>query len=89
MTEGGAFHPVWLEERVKWSVLLGGNIRGEVRVRVLGKHKNNAAEEQVTCPKMERLLQFAQSYDCDMKLYRNNCRMFCARMEREVEPLVE
>jgi len=87
MTEGGAFHPVWFEERVKWSVVLGGNIRGEVRVRVLGKHKNNAEEEQVTCPKMERLLQFAQSYDCDMNIYRNNCRMFCARMEREVERL--
>ena len=34
--------------------------------------------------KMERFLEIAQSYDCNMNLYTNNCRIFCARMEREV-----
>jgi hypothetical protein len=99
MTKGGERHPVWYNEAVKWNVLLGGTIRGEVRVRFLGRNGTQddsdaaAAEEQTTndgsrtsmSPQMERLLQIARSYNCDMNLYGNNCRMFSARMEREVE----
>ena len=37
--------------------------------------------------KLERLRSIAESYDRDMNLYTNNCRIFCARMRREVERL--
>jgi len=76
MTGGGEFHPVWYDEGVKLAVFFGGNIRGEIRIR------GNA---DGTGPKMVRLLDAARSYDTAMNLYGNNCRMFCARMEREVE----
>ena len=33
MTAGGAAHPVWWDENLKWRVLLGATIAGEVRVR--------------------------------------------------------
>lgn len=44
-------------------------------------HKNNAA---AVGSKLDRLVAHARDYDCQMNLYRNNCRMFAARMEREV-----
>jgi hypothetical protein len=106
MTKNGASHPVWYDEIVKWNVFLGGNIDGEVRVKVLGaktllqttntrneKFKDakvlsmNSSESNVTYPKMTRLIAYANDYDCRMNLYSNNCRMFAARMEREVERL--
>jgi hypothetical protein len=94
MTKDGEFHPVWYNEIVKWNVFLGGTIEGEVRVRFLGNKTKNDYQQQhdleERCrksPKMERLLKIARSYDCEMNLYGNNCRMFAARMEREVERL--
>ena len=33
------------------------------------------------------LLEFADGYDRDMNLYTNNCRVFCCRVQREVERL--
>lgn len=36
-------------------------------------------------PSLERIVKYANSYNCEMSLYGNNCRMFAARMEREVE----
>lgn len=77
MTEGGQAHPVWWNEEAKWQVLLGQNIKGEVRVRIYGEES----------AKMQRLLKIARSYDNRMNLYTNNCRIFCARMRREVERL--
>jgi len=79
MTEGGQAHPVWWDEAVKWRVLMGGSIRGEVRVRNTG----------AICPgtKLDRMRAAARAYDCSMNLYTNNCRIFCARMEREVQRL--
>ena len=91
MTQGGTLHPVWYDEYVKWHVFLGGNISGEVRVKLLGNKKRQQNENTTNGSqyddKMERLLLFARSYDCKMNLYGNNCRMFTARMEREVERL--
>eukprot|EP00536_Pseudo-nitzschia_multiseries_P001116 jgi/Psemu1/2577/gm1.2577_g len=125
MTKGGASHPVWYDEFVKWNVLLGGNIEGEIRVKVLGtkpkeQDRRNAfaayaGKENGDCDyddddddgnrimttlsrdipeldrksssKMKRLIRFADSYNCEMNLYRSNCRMFAARMEREVQRL--
>ena len=37
MTEGGQAHPVWWDEGVKWKVLLGQSIQGEVRIRTGGR----------------------------------------------------
>lgn len=78
MTEGGPAHPVWWDEAVKWRVLLGGSICGEVRVRRTG---------EICKPdsKLERFKAAAMAYDTRMNLYTNNCRIFCARMEREVQ----
>jgi len=97
MTKDGEFHPVWYNEIVKWNVFLGGTIEGEVRVRFLGGNKINHDQQHgdhdweqsilTKNPKMKQLLQIARSYNCDMNLYGNNCRMFAARMEREVERL--
>ena len=108
MTKGGASHPVWYDEFVKWNVYLGGNIEGEVRMKVLGtkrqRQKTNTAMNENKdndimllndglgpdyegSSKMKRLISFANSYNCEMNLYGNNCRMFAARMEREVERL--
>ena len=36
MTKGGANHPVWYNEIVKWHVWLGGTIDGEIRIKVMG-----------------------------------------------------
>jgi hypothetical protein len=96
MTKDGEFHPVWYNENVKWNVFLGGTIEGEVRVRFLGGNKMNQDQQQdhdweerilTKNPNMKQLLQIARSYNCEMNLYGNNCRMFAARMEREVERL--
>ena len=106
MTAGGQSHPVWWDEGAKWTVLLGGDIRGEIRVRSLSGKKRASSGEILTSPdpgsedlkavvvgsgdgspKLRQILQSALSYDCGMNLYRNNCRMFCAQMEREVERL--
>lgn len=94
MTEGEEFHPVWSNEAVKWHVLLGGNIRGEVRVRFVVSSANKEPRNQMTeeteaslSPRMRDLLTFARWHDRDMNLYVNNCRVFAARIEREVERL--
>ena len=89
MTEGGATHPVWWDDQVKWHVYLGGTIQGEVRVRISGDKKDRESLSSLaSSPKLERLVKFAQNdYDCNMNIYQNNCRMFCARMEREVKRL--
>ena len=97
MTEGGQAHPVWWDERVKWRVLLGQSIRGEVRIRGGGRSGLRlvegvggvAAGDDATSSssKLERLRQIAEGYDCRMNLYSNNCRIFCARMRREAERL--
>ena len=95
MTKDGELHPVWYDETTKWNVFLGRCIQGEVRIRHLGR-KNGYGDEKsdgggsgeyhsrTGSSKMERFLEIAQSYDCNMNLYTNNCRIFCARMEREV-----
>ena len=80
MTKGGQLHPVWWDERVKWSVLLGGSIRGEVRIRELGARAPADS-------KLGRLRTVAESYDDEMNLYSSNCRTFAARMRRAVERL--
>lgn len=127
MTKGGASHPVWYDEFVKWKVFLGGSIEGEVRMKVLGAkrrnqhismtrnhnndniiqletgsntmndvHTDSDLQESVdemdndydlefSCPSMKKLMRYANSYNCEMNLYGNNCRMFAARMEREVQ----
>lgn len=96
MTRNGTNHPVWYNEIIKWNVLLGGSIDGEVRVKVLGtktqrKTTNSTNEELkddevllLDSSKLKRLIAYANDYDCQMNLYGNNCRMFAARMEREV-----
>jgi hypothetical protein len=81
MTEGGPAHPVWWDEAVKRQVFLGANIRGEVRIRRSGKSDTPNS-------KLERLTQFAVAYgQRPLNLYFSNCRMFCARVEREAERL--
>ena len=92
MTEGGQAHPVWWDEGVKWKVLLGQSIQGEVRIRSGGRGGLRLVEGvggvasgvDATSPssKLERLRQIAEGYDCSMNLYSNNCRIFCARMRR-------
>ena len=82
MTEGGAAHPVWWDEASKWQVMLGGSIRGEVRIR--NPRPSDALRSD---PKLDRLRAAAAEYDRSMHLYTNNCRVFCARMEREVARL--
>lgn len=81
MTKDGPAHPVWWDEGVKWQVLLGQNIGGEVRMR------NSSREGGKASSKLERLRIIAANYDSDLNLYSNNCRIFCARMSREVERL--
>jgi hypothetical protein len=117
MTKGGASHPVWYDEIVKWQVFLGGSIEGEVRMKVLGAKQRRAQNDNIihletgtnhcidldfqkssdemnnddygldvsSTPSLERLMKYANTYNCEMNLYGNNCRMFAARMEREVE----
>ena len=46
---------------------------------------DDGTEIALLSSKMGEILQIAQSYDTNMNLYRNNCRIFCANMEREVE----
>jgi hypothetical protein len=46
---------------------------------------SDETETVLNSSKMGEILQIAQSYDTSMNLYRNNCRIFCANMEREVE----
>ena len=92
MTEGGQAHPVWWDEGVKWKVLLGQSIQGEVRIRSGGRGGLRLVEGMggvasgldTTSPssKLERLREIAEGYDCSMNLYSNNCRIFCARMRR-------
>mmetsp|Transcript_30464 Transcript_30464/g.62013 ORF Transcript_30464/g.62013 Transcript_30464/m.62013 type:complete len:226 (-) Transcript_30464:231-908(-) len=79
MTEGGAAHPVWYDETTKLAVLLGGCINGEVRIR------ESAAPSPGS--KLGRLRSAAVNYDSRMNIYSNNCRIFCAKMQREVERL--
>ena len=80
MTAGGQSHPVWWDEAVKWHVLLGGQIAGEVRVKDSG-----------TCgvpgDKMSRLRAFLAEYPEGMQLYTANCRVFACRVQRECERL--
>lgn len=108
MTKGGATHPVWYDEVMKWNVFLGGNIEGEIRVQILGTKAQREATKKATngtardtdaivhtveegsdpgsgLSKLARLMAYADSYDRRMNLYSNNCRIFAARMEREVE----
>ena len=73
MTAAGQAHPVWWDESVKWQVMLGQSIDGEVRIR--GDCSPGS--------KLERLREAAERYDRSMNLYTNNCRIFCARMRRE------
>lgn len=95
MTEGGQSNPVWWNESAKWAVLLGGSIRGEIRVRGLPSDYDSVDDADyiagdsspVIGPKMRRIVRAARAYDREMNLYRNNCRIFCARMEREVEAI--
>ena len=47
----------------------------------------DSSERNVTSSKLDRLIVYANDYDCNMNLYTNNCRMFAARMEREVKRL--
>lgn len=61
---------------------------------IMSKTKNNygrsastTISDSMTSPRLLQLLEASRSYDCNMNLYCNNCRMFCARMEREVERL--
>ena len=63
MTAGAQSHPVWYDERVKWQVLLGGSIDGEVRIR---------GRDPPPGSKLARLRQHAESYDTRMRLYTNN-----------------
>lgn len=77
MTAGGAAHPVWWDENLKWRVLLGATIAGEVRVR--GSPREGG--------KLARLEAYARDYDTGMHLYANNCRVFAARMRREAARL--
>jgi len=83
MTEGGQSHPVWWDDQTKWHVWLGGNIQGEVRVRYYPKTTTNLQPGS----KLQRLTDTARAYNCNMNIYGNNCRIFCARMEREVTRL--
>ena len=89
MTEGGMAHPVWWDETEKWRVLLGGSIAGEVRVRETGTwdYNNDTPDQLGGSSKLRRLRAAALAYDDRMNLYSNNCRVFCARMEREVARL--
>jgi len=80
MTEGGQSNPVWWDEVTKWRVCLGGSIRGEVRIRDSGALGPPDS-------KLQRLREIARAYDCSMNLYTSNCRIFAARMQREVERL--
>lgn len=80
MTRGGATAEVWWNEEAKWMVFLGFPFPGEVRIR-------NSGTSILPGSKLEQLQKIALTYDCDMNLYTNNCRMFCARMQREVERL--
>ena len=75
MTEGGQSHPVWYDDIVKWQVLFGVSIQGEVRIRGTGG---------LSGTKLHRLRCVAEDYTNEMNLYTSNCRVFCARMEREV-----
>jgi len=97
MTENSEFHPVWYDEATKWDVMLGGTIRGEIRIRDIGRKRRSNDDEgegddannntnNGNHPKMEveEFLRIANSYDRGMNLYTNNCRIFCARMEREI-----
>mmetsp|Transcript_22981 Transcript_22981/g.50087 ORF Transcript_22981/g.50087 Transcript_22981/m.50087 type:complete len:110 (+) Transcript_22981:398-727(+) len=52
MTKGGASHPVWYDEITKWNVFLGGNIEGEVRIKVLGT-KQDRRDIIITANKKE------------------------------------
>jgi len=90
MTDGGQNHPVWWDEQVKWNVIFGGIIRGEVRVRYTPQKTPLIEPSEMKlnhASKIERLMETARAYNCDMNIYGNNCRMFCARMEREVTRL--
>jgi len=80
MTDGGVGAEVWWNEQLKWQVFLGQSIPGEVRMR-------NSGTRSAPGSKLERLREIAARYDCSMNLYTNNCRIFCARMQREVERL--
>jgi hypothetical protein len=82
MTEGGQTHPVWYDEATKWHVLLGGSIRGEVRIRESGlAHDNNDSS------KLGAVRNAAEQYPNRMNIYNANCRHFAARIRREVERL--
>ena len=45
MTKGGASHPVWYDEIVKWQVFSGGSIEGEVRMKVLGAKRRHGEND--------------------------------------------
>jgi len=91
MTKGGQSHPVWWDDQTTWRVWLGGNIQGEVRVRCYPKTTTTSTTQPQTNlqpgSKLQRLTDSARAYNCDMNIYGNNCRIFCARMEREVKRL--
>ena len=73
---------MWFDEATKWRVFLGQNIRGEVRIRI-----RPAGGVVPPGSKLERFWVAAAAYDDRMNIYTNNCRIFCARMEREVARL--
>ena len=81
MTAGGQAHPVWWDERVKWHVLLGGSIEGEVRIRDSGSTRSPPGS------KLDRLRQYLRDQGNEMQLYHSNCRVFACRVQREVERL--
>lgn len=70
MTAGGGAHPVWWDDGVKWHVLLGGSIEGEVRMKNSG--------ECIPGSKLERLRTALAAYDCRMNIYTNSARAAAA-----------
>ena len=72
---------MWWDERVKWHVLLGGSIEGEVRIRDSGSTRSPPGS------KLDRLRQYLRDQGNEMQLYHSNCRVFACRVQREVERL--
>jgi hypothetical protein len=86
MTKDGQAAGVWSNESLQMAVLLGASIPGEVRLLGTGKRATRKDGEQLS-PQLQRIMQFVEAYDTEMNIYRNNCRTFTHKMEREVERL--